>query len=117
MEADALLTELGERLRRLRVDQRITQRDLADRANVSLGAVAHLEQGAPATTVTLAKVLHVLGREDWVEALNPPPVTFSPLRVLAQRESERAGRRPAPRVRRRSGGEAPRTSRPGEDGR
>jgi transcriptional regulator with XRE-family HTH domain len=95
---DELLTELGDRLRGLRVSQGLTQQDVAEQANVSLGALQHLEQGAPATTLTLAKVLQVLGQEHWVAALSPPPVAFSPLQVLA--EHERASIRRAPRVRR-----------------
>ncbi len=89
--------ELGRRLRGLRVDRRLTQQELADRANVSLGAVKHLEQGAGATTGTLAKVLHALEQEGWIEALAPAPGDFSPLELLEQRR--RAGKRGRTRTR------------------
>lgn len=89
--------ELGRRLRVLRVDRRLTQQELADRANVSLGAVKHLEQGSGATTGTLAKVLHALGEEDWIDALAPASNAFSPLELLEQRR--RAGRRSRTRTR------------------
>ncbi len=89
--------ELGRRLRALRIDRRLTQRELADRANVSLGAVRHLEQGSGATTTTLAKVLRVLGHEGWLDALVPPTSAFSPLELLAERR--RAARPERSRVR------------------
>ena len=79
--------DLGQRLRALRVDARLTQRELADRANVSLGALKHLERGSGATTTTLAKVLHALGQESWIAALAPPAPAFSPLELLEQRRA------------------------------
>lgn len=94
---DAWEAELGRRLRALRLDRQLTQQELADRANVSLGAVKHLEQGAGATTTSLAKVLRALGHEDWIEALAPPVAAFSPLEVLEQRR--RAARQDRRRVR------------------
>jgi transcriptional regulator with XRE-family HTH domain len=89
--------ELGRRLRALRLDRQLTQQELADRANVSLGAVKHLEQGSGATTTTLAKVLHALGQEGWIDALAPPTAAFSPLELLEQRRG--AARRERTRVR------------------
>lgn len=94
MTNDAWEAELGRRLRALRLDRTFTQQELADRANVSLGAVKHLEQGAGATTTTLAKVVRALGQEGWVDALAPPAATFSPLKLLEQRRgAARQGRR------------------------
>jgi transcriptional regulator with XRE-family HTH domain len=89
--------ELGRRLRGLRIDERLTQQELADRANVSLGAVKHLEQGSGATTGTLAKVLRALGRDGWIDALTPPTPAFSPLELLERRR--RAARSEPTRVR------------------
>jgi transcriptional regulator with XRE-family HTH domain len=95
--------ELGRRLRALRLEQRLTQQELADRANVSLGAVKHLEQATGATTTTLAKVVRALGQEHWIDALAPPTAAFSPLELLEERR--RRARRERARVRHR---EAPR---------
>ncbi|MGH3409961.1 MAG: helix-turn-helix domain-containing protein [Streptosporangiaceae bacterium] len=84
MRRDELEVELGRRLRVLRVGRRLTQEDLADSANVSVGALKHLEQGVGASTATLAKVLRALGREDWVDQLAPHPPTFNPLDLLGR---------------------------------
>jgi transcriptional regulator with XRE-family HTH domain len=101
MPRDELEKELGGRLRAVRVARRITQGELAAQANVSLGALQHLERGAGATVGTLVRVLRALGREAWIDQLAPAPGAFNPLDLLG-----RAGGRPvmakgASRVRRR----------------
>lgn len=103
MRSDELEGALGERLRSLRLAQRLTQAELASRANVSLGALKHLETGAGATTTTLAKVVHALGQDDWIAALGPAPA-FNPLDLL---EAEERARRRGPRRVRHRRGEGP----------
>jgi transcriptional regulator with XRE-family HTH domain len=102
MRSDELEATLGERLRSVRLAQRLTQVELAERANVSLGALKHLETGAGATTATLAKVVRALGQERWIEALGPAPAAaFNPLALLDAREREQ--RRGPRRARARRG--------------
>jgi transcriptional regulator with XRE-family HTH domain len=100
MRRDELESRLGERLRSIRIARRFTQAELAERANVSLGALKHLETGAGASTATLTKVVRALGQERWIENLGATP-TFNPLELLEERERER--RRSAGRVRPRKG--------------
>lgn len=97
---DELERTLGARVRGARTARRLTQAELADRANVSVGALKHLETGAGATVTTLVKVLRALGEERWVDALGPAPAPFNPLDVLEARRQE-AGRARATRVRHR----------------
>lgn len=93
---------LGRRLRVLRVAKELTQVELAERANLSVGAVKHLETGAGATTATLVKVLRALGAQGWLETLAPPPTPFDPLKLLEERQ-RRASRVKGPqRVRHRA---------------
>ena len=108
MRSDELEATLGERLRSLRLAQRLTQAELAERANVSLGALKHLETGAGATTSTLTKVVRALGQERWIESLGPAPA-FNPLDLLEARERRR---RPGPRRVRARRGERPGGSAP-----
>ena len=82
MRSDELERELGRRFRDLRVAKRLTQAELAEQANVSIGALQHLEGGSGSTTTTLAKVLRALGEERWIEALGPAPAQFNPLELL-----------------------------------
>jgi len=100
MTAEELERKLGDNLRAVRLARRLTQAEVAARANVALGAVKHLENGSAATTKTLVKVLHALSREDWLDALAPPQTTFNPLELLEAQRKER--RSPAPKRVRRS---------------
>lgn len=90
---------LGERLRDVRLGERLTQQELADRANVSVGALKHLENGQGATVGTFVRVLSALGRFDLIDQLSPPAPTFSPLALLQAQQLEQ--QRPARRVRRK----------------
>ena len=92
VSGEELERELGFRIRALRVAARLTQLELAESANVSVGALQHLESGAGATTGTLTKVLRALGRERWIDALGPTPDAFNPLRALEAREQQTATR-------------------------
>ena len=85
---------LGEGVRALRIDQRLTQVELAKRANVSVGAVKNLENGRGSNTTTLVRVVHVLGQDAWLSALAPSAETFNPLVLL---ESRTSGTRRGPR--------------------
>jgi transcriptional regulator with XRE-family HTH domain len=89
--AEELERKLGDNLRAVRLVRRLTQAQVAERANVALGAVKHLENGSGATTTTLVKVLRALEREDWLDALSPPRTMFNPLELLqAQRREPKA---------------------------
>ncbi len=94
---------LGAGVRAVRIQRGLTQVAVAERANISVGAVQHLETGAGATTSTLVKVLRVLGVEGWLSTLAPPPAPFDPLALLEQRERAARVATPRSRVRRTEG--------------
>ena len=101
MRTDELERLLGARLRALRIQRDLTQADLAEAANVSLGALKRLERGMGSTTTTLIRVLRALDQERWLDALGPAPTRFNPLDVLDARTKATAATTDAPRVRRR----------------
>lgn len=72
---------LGERFRALRLRQGIDQKALAGNANISLGALRHLERGEGVTLRTMLAVLRALDRVAWLEQLAPEP-TISPMKML-----------------------------------
>lgn len=88
--------EFGAQVRRARLLEDIDQRTLADAANISPTTLMKLEKGQGSTLTTLIKVLRALGREDWLETLEPAP-TASPLALAREaagrREPQRASRR------------------------
>jgi transcriptional regulator with XRE-family HTH domain len=79
---DALERELGTRVRRARRAAGLTQQQLADLANVSVGTIKNLESGAGSTVATLMRVARALGREEWIEAFFVEKSTFNPLDLL-----------------------------------
>ncbi len=87
--------EIGEQLRRLRLLRNIDQRTLAQRANVAVNAIKNLEHGKGATLKSLIRVLKVLDRVEWLNALQPE-ISISPMQILKSRKKaprQRASRR------------------------
>ena len=85
--------ELGRQIRTLRLRQDLDQQQLADRAGIALNAVKNLESGKGATLRSLARVLRVLNRADWLGAL-APAVSISPVQMLkAKAPRQRASRK------------------------
>ena len=90
----------GRAVRRLRLTRRLTQAELAQRANVSLSALKNLERGGGSSLASVVRVARALGRSEWLDSFAPAEPDFSPMRML---RAHTAGSRPR-RVRRRSNG-------------
>lgn len=95
----ALQERLGLAIRHRRIAHGWSRQQLADHANVSLGAVRHLETADGATVRTLVRVVAALGETDWLDALKPPSPGLSPLAVAKQALREQAERDRAARAR------------------
>ncbi len=98
-DSEELERTLGRNIRALRGARSLTQAELATTANVSLGALKHLEQGVGATVGTLVKVLRALDAEQWIDTLGPVRAPFNPLDLLAATQRETAKAKNAARVR------------------
>jgi len=86
---EAILVELGARLRRVRLNANVTQQELADRAGVSLGAVRGAEAGSGTSLTTFIRVLRALGLVDGIGAIVPEP-EISPLDLLQMKGASRS---------------------------
>ena len=89
---EAILTELGGRLTRIRLERNLTQAQLAEQAGVSKRTVQRLEAGAVATQLSgfirVCRVLDVIERFD---LLVPEPVPSPVAQLkLAGRKRRRA---------------------------
>ncbi len=82
--------ELGERLRQVRLGKNLTQRSVAKSANVSLGALKKLEAGTGSRLQTMIQVTRALDIAGWLESIQPPKESFSPLAVLREEKSRAA---------------------------
>jgi transcriptional regulator with XRE-family HTH domain len=87
-----LQRDLGDRLRRMRIDRDLSQAQLAAKAGVSLKTLRNLELGAGSSVDTLLRTLKALGAPNLLDALAPAPVV-SPLAMLKSPEPPRRVRR------------------------
>lgn len=73
---------VGEQVRASRIAAGLDREALAERGDLSVRAIQNLENGNGSSLKTLIRVLRALDRTDWLETL-APPITISPLRMLA----------------------------------
>lgn len=76
-----LLTELGQRLARLRLDRNLSQDDLAREAGVSKRTLHRMEHGHSAQMTNWIRVLRALGALENLELFLPAPAP-SPMQQL-----------------------------------
>lgn len=70
---DTILTELGQRFARRRVEYNLTQADLAHEAGVSKRTVERIEAGASAQMVSVIRICRVLDLLPALEGFIPEP--------------------------------------------
>ncbi len=83
-----VLKEVGERLRGFRLQQNVTQAELADAAGVGHATVKRAEAGENIRLETIVKILRALGRVEALDSFLPEPLV-SPIRLADQRERGR----------------------------
>ncbi len=83
-----ILVELGGRLRRYRLQQNVTQEDLARKAGVGTRTIRKLESGGDVQMSTITRILRALGRLDALDAFLPAP-GISPMELLRSGGRER----------------------------
>lgn len=77
----AILEELGKRLKRVRIDMHLSQQELSRIAGVSFVTISRIEEGNPCNTLTLIRILRVLGDLDKLDLLLPQ-ADFRPTDIL-----------------------------------
>jgi transcriptional regulator with XRE-family HTH domain len=94
---DEILTEVGARLQRYRLQQDRTVEEVAASAGVGERTLVRAEAGENTTLKTVVKVLRALGRVEALDAFLPPPLV-SPIQLAATsgRERQRASGSGAP---------------------
>ena len=87
----AIARELGSRLRALRLQRNVTQKELAEATALSLNTIKALE-GGRGKLATLIAVLRELGALEQLDNLIPATTVISPLQLarLHGRERQRA---------------------------
>ena len=91
----ATLAEMGRRLAQYRLNQNLSQVELAELAGVGRNTVLRLEAGESVQTANLVRVLRALGLAANLDALVPEP-SVSPLQMVREQRKTRqraSGRR------------------------
>ncbi len=88
MSDKAILREIGQRLKKKRLRQNLTQKLLADRAGVNRTTISEMERGNPFEVLTLVQVLRALRSLESMDAFLPDP-GISPLQLAKMRGRER----------------------------
>jgi transcriptional regulator with XRE-family HTH domain len=90
----AAVREIGRNLQLIRLNQDISQQELALQTGLSRLTISQIENGRPASTLTLVQLLRALGRLDVLEVLEQS-ANISPLQAarLARQRRQRASRR------------------------
>ena len=70
----AVLDELGARLARTRLEQNVSQEQLASEAGVSKSTVERIESGREVKLTSLVRILRALGRLELLDQLVPEPL-------------------------------------------
>jgi transcriptional regulator with XRE-family HTH domain len=91
----AVLEELGRRLRQRRLDSNLSQAEVAERAGLDRTTIGQLERDGRASLLTMVQVLRALGALDEIDAFLPP-LGPSPLE-LARRQGRVRQRASRPR--------------------
>ncbi len=90
---DAELLELiGSAIRRWRVEESLTQQELAEAAGINRSTLSMLENGSGTSAITLVQVMRVLGRLEVLSVFRKP-VELSPMRVAEMEIMELKRRR------------------------
>lgn len=85
---DAILSVLGERLSRRRIDRGLTQARLADEAGVSKRTVERMEAGASTQLSSFIRLLRALDLLHRIDAV-VPEVAPSPMELMKLRGKQR----------------------------
>ncbi len=94
MTDGAISEEVGNRIKKLRLRQNITQEEIAQRTMISLTSIKALEKGKGKLSTIIA-VLRELNALDDLDAFLPEP-GISPLQLakMQGKQRQRAGRKP-----------------------
>lgn len=82
---ETVVREMGERMKGQRINKRMTQQELAEKAGVSMFTIAQIERGKSVSLSMLVAVMRVLRLLDNLELLLPAP-QLSPVALLKQQE-------------------------------
>lgn len=92
-----VVAQLGQELRRMRLERNLTQAEVADRAGLDRTTVVQLEAGRAATLLTVVQVLRAIGQLPLLDAFHQVPQPTPYMLVEAQEQYLKKQRKRASR--------------------
>ena len=92
LNPEELESNVGENIKALRLQMNLSQDSLATQAGVSMSALRHLESGQGANLTTFIRIVHSLGKQDWLLSL-APRITINPLHMVQSRAERQRARK------------------------
>lgn len=83
----AILKELGDRIKRRRIHKKLTQKQLAAIAGLNFNTIQKMEYGSPVTTSSLIQAMRALKALEQLDNFLPD-LGPSPIQLLEKREKE-----------------------------
>jgi len=91
MTDKSITEELGDRVKKIRLNKNWTQKDIAEFAGISLKAVQNAEKGS-CTLLNYIKVLRALGLVEVLDSVIPEASTISPLQLAKMKKPRQRAR-------------------------
>lgn len=88
MSDPAIVKEVCNNIKRLRLNKNISQTELANLSGLNRVTISRLEAGRAATLLTIIQVLRALDKLEVLNALITEP-EISPIQLLKQKEKQR----------------------------
>ncbi|MBO4716693.1 MAG: helix-turn-helix transcriptional regulator [Spirochaetales bacterium] len=88
-----ILTEIGSRLKALRIDASLSQSELADRTGISKRTIGNLENGKDISLSTLIEVMRALGIVQRMDMMIPEQELRPSQEYLYGKARQRVGKR------------------------
>lgn len=84
MNTERTLIDLGSRIRRYRLNQNLSQKEVSERAGIGLASLCRMEEGKGSTLSNLVRVLTALDVVSSLDAFLPMP-EVSPIQMAKLR--------------------------------
>lgn len=89
MSDTAIVNRICSQLRQIRLNQNITQEELAERSGLGRATISRIEKGQSISLLTLVQLLRALNRLDLLDAFQSVSPEISPLQLLKEQKPQR----------------------------
>lgn len=89
MSDAAIVSHICSQLRQIRLNQNMTQEELAERSGLGRATISRIEKGQAVSLLTLIQLLRALNRLDLLDAFQSVSPEISPLQLLKEQKPPR----------------------------